>query len=127
MRLRLRIPLLGDPRRVVLVQNRIEDRLLRQARRPCSPAGSLDERKLLRPGRSPQRHDRFLRHHPIVARLKSGSDRYRDEQEIHPECAMVGPDKYRYVPSGSVGSRRGLSHIPEDTALAGERTNPRPA
>ena len=51
------IPVPRDLRRVLLIEDGVEDRLLREPRRPPAQAAGADQLHLLRPGRPPQRHD----------------------------------------------------------------------
>src|SRR5919202_5274146 len=55
-----RVPLAGDLDGVRLIQDRVEDRLPRQARRERAPAAGLDQRELLRSDGTVQRHQLVL-------------------------------------------------------------------
>src|SRR3989440_12407648 len=62
----LAVPAPGNHRRVLLVEDRVEDRLTGKARWPPPPPGRLNQRQLLRSGRSPQGHRLPPAAHPIM-------------------------------------------------------------
>jgi hypothetical protein len=92
-----------------LVQHRIEDRLVRQARRPCSPSRLLNQGELLRPCRSPVRD---CLHRRIVPSDSTGSIRICRDQRA----------SFRRVPAPDISFTAGdfcwNRHLLRDLVLA---------